>query len=154
MMEDGALILGQIGDVIVFMDVAQVGKDVCCRGHIFIEIVEIGKQQLSPAIEMVQGLTDACTLREALMEVADQFDGVGHLSLAVTAEKVTDGDVGGTPDRFSCQTCQMLVEEKGGSFVREDHCDTGQVGTVFPEQVSCYVFEETLHAFTSSILLL
>jgi len=85
-------------------------------------------------------------LCKALMKIADQLDGVGHLSLAMTAKEVADGDVGGTPKRFTCQTCQMFVEEEGCTLVREDHCDARQVSAVFLEQVGCDVFEEGFHS--------
>ena len=72
---------------------------------------------------MIQGLVDTCTLCKALVELAHQLDGVGYLSLTVTAEEVADGNIGRTPERFACQTCQMFIEEQGGTFVGEDNCD-------------------------------
>ena len=82
---------------------------------------------------MIEAFIDAGTLGKALMELADQLDGVGHLSLAMTTEEVADGDIGRTPERFSCHTCQMLVEKQGRTLVGEDHRDARQVGAVFPE---------------------
>ena len=40
----------------------------------------------------------------------------------------------------------MLVKEKGGALVGEDHCDARQIGAVFLEQVGCDVFEEGFHS--------
>ena len=95
---------------------------------------------------MIKAFVDACRLCETLMEVADQLDGVGHLSLTMTAKEVADGDVSWTPERFACQTCQMFVEEQGCTLVGEDHCDTRQVSAVFLEQVGCDVFKEGFHS--------
>ena len=70
---------------------------------------------------MVKSLVDARTLYEALVEVAHQLDGVGHIALAETTEQIADGDVGGAPQWFPRKACQVLVEEQRGTFVGEYH---------------------------------
>ena len=61
------------------MNVTQIGKDTVGIGHVLVDIVEIADKQLSPAIELVEGLGRSCFLTEGLVKVANQFDGVGHL---------------------------------------------------------------------------
>ena len=117
------------------MDVPEVGKHVVGRCHILVNIVEVGEQQLAPAIEMVKGFIDARTLCKALMEFADQFDRVGHLPMAMTAEQVADGDIGRTPKGTPCLTGQILIEEESCPFVGENDSDTRQVCTIFVEEV-------------------
>ena len=80
------------------------------------------------------------------MELTYQFDGVGHLPLAVTAEEFADGDIGRAPKRLASQTCQVLIEEKRCPLVGEDNDNLRQVGTVFPEQIGCDVFEKGFHS--------
>ena len=110
-----ALLVGEIRHVIKFVDVAQVGKDTVCRTHILVEVVEVGEQQLPPAIEMVECLVNACATGKALMEFADEQDGVGHLQFGMAAR---------------------------GTLVGEDDGDTGEVGAEAGEEVGGDVFEE------------
>ena len=42
MMENRALFLCEIRDVVVFVDIAEIGKDMFRRGHVLVEVVEIG----------------------------------------------------------------------------------------------------------------
>ena len=74
---------------------------------------------------MIERLIDTSTLRIALMEFTDQLDGVGNLLLAMASEQVADGDICRTPEWFACQMRQVLVEEKGGSLVGENHSNSG-----------------------------
>ena len=76
-----ALFVGEVRDVVELVDVAQVGKHLVGRAHVLVEVVEVGEQQLSPAVEVVEGLVDARTTGEALVEFADEQDGVGDLQL-------------------------------------------------------------------------
>ena len=124
------------------MDVAQVGEDLIGWSHVLVEIVEVGEQQLSPAVEVVEGLVDACAVGEALIEFADELDGVGHLQCGVAAEEFADRDIGRTPQGLPCETGQVLVEEQRGTLVREDDGDTGEVGAELREEFFCYMFEE------------
>ena len=71
----------EIRHVVEFVDVAQIGKHAVGGAHVLVEIVEVGEQQLSPAVEVVERLVNARTLGEALVEFADEQDGVGHLQL-------------------------------------------------------------------------
>ena len=50
------LFVGEIGNVVELVDVAQVSKDPIGIGQIFVNIVEVGKQQLTPAVELVEAL--------------------------------------------------------------------------------------------------
>ena len=135
-LEDGVLVgreiaeeLGQqlllffieVGDVVHRVDVAQVGKHLVGNGHVLVDVIEIGQQQLAPSIEMVERLVYARYRREDFVKVADEFDGVGNGQRAVLAEEVADGDVAGTPYRFVNQVGQLLVHEQRGAFVGEYH---------------------------------
>ena len=53
------LLVSEVRDVVELMDVAQVGKDTVCVGQVLVDVVEVGKQQLSPAEETVEGLAGA-----------------------------------------------------------------------------------------------
>ena len=76
-----ALLVSEVGHIVELVDVAQVGEDLIGWSHVLVEIVEVGEQQLSPAIEVVEGLVDARAEGEALVEFADEEDGVGNLQL-------------------------------------------------------------------------
>ena len=75
------LFVGKITHIIQLVDIPDIGEDLISRSHVLVEVVEVGQEQLSPAIEMVEALFDACTLGEALVEFADQQDRVGHFQL-------------------------------------------------------------------------
>ena len=107
-----ALFVSEIRHIVELVDIAQIGKHLIGRGHVLIEVVEVGQEQLSPTIEVVERLVDARTLGEAFVELAHQEDGIGHLEARVTAEEVADGDVGRTPDGAPSQTGEVLVEEQ------------------------------------------
>ena len=146
-----ALFVREIRHIVEFVDIAQIGKHLIGGRHVFIEVVEVGQEQLSPAVEVVEALVDARTLGEALVELADQQDGVGHLEARVTTEEVADGDIGGTPHGATCQTGEVLVEEERGALVGEHDGYAREVGTISVEQIFCDGFEKAFH--TSSILL-
>ena len=76
-----ALLVGEVGHIVELVDVAEVGEDLIGWPHVLVEVVEVGEQQLSPAVEVVEGLVDACAVGEALVEFADEEDGVGDLQL-------------------------------------------------------------------------
>ena len=67
-----ALFVGEIGDVIKLMDIPQVLEHLVCRAHVLIQIVEVGQEQLSPAVEMIHGFIHPCGLDEDLMQLTDQ----------------------------------------------------------------------------------
>ena len=137
-----ALLVGEVGYIVELVDVAQVGEDLVGRAHVLVEIVEVGEQQLAPAVEVVEGLVDARAGGEGLVELTDEQDGVGNLQLRVAAEEVADGDVGGAPEGLTSEAGEVLVEEERGTLVGEDDGHAGEVGAISGEQVGCYVFEE------------
>ena len=51
-----ALLVGEIRDVVEFVDVFQIGKHAVGIGHVLVDVVEVGQQQLSPAVELVERL--------------------------------------------------------------------------------------------------
>ena len=112
------------------MDVAQIGEHLIGRSHILVKVVEVGEQQLSPAVEMVERLIDARTRGKALVEFTDKQDRVGHLQVGMTAEEVADGDVGRTPERLSGEARKMLVEEERCTLVGEDNGYATEVGAI------------------------
>ena len=141
------MLVGEIRHVVEFVDVAQVSKDTVCRTHILVEVVEVGEQQLPPAIEVVECLVDACATGKTLMEFADEQDGVGHLKPGVAAEKIADGDISRTPQWTFCLMGKVVVEEQRGTLVREDDGDTGEVGAKAGEEVGGDVFEKRKHIY-------
>ena len=50
----GALLVGQVRDVVQLVDVAQIGEDAVGIGHVLVDVVEVRQQQLAPAVELVQ----------------------------------------------------------------------------------------------------
>ena len=118
------LLGGEIGAVVELMDITDIRQYLICWRHVLIQVVEVGQQQLPPAIEMVEGLVDTRTGREHLMQLTDQQDGVCHLEVGMRAEQVADGDIGRTPDRLACQTGKVLVEEQRCTLVGEHHRHT------------------------------
>ena len=77
-LQELALLIGEIAQVVELVDVAQVGEDAVGISHILVDVVEIADEQLSPAIELVKRLVRACMQAERLVQVAHQLDGVGH----------------------------------------------------------------------------
>ena len=77
--DDLALLISEIRHIVELMDITKKGEHLVGRCHVLVHIIEVGQQQLSPAIEMIERLVDACALGEAAVQFADQQDGVGHL---------------------------------------------------------------------------
>ena len=138
--DDVPLLGGEEGTVVEFVNVAHVGKDTLGRRHVLVDIVEVAQQQLSPAVEVVEGLVDACTFHKTTVQVADEFDGVGHGEVGMTAEEVADRDIGRTPQGLCCETGQMLVEEERGTLVGENHSHPGEIGAETVKQVGGDIF--------------
>ena len=113
-LNDFLLFFGEVRHVIELMDVTEVGKELPGRSHVLVHIIEVGYQQLSPAVKVVECLFDACTLDERLVKIAYQFDGVTHLQSSVLTEEVADGDIGGAPQRMRNQARQLIVEKQRG----------------------------------------
>ena len=80
------LFIGQISQVVQFMNVAQIGKDTVGICHILVNVVEVADKQLSPAEELVECLVGTRLSAERLMEVAYQFQGVGNTELRLLSE--------------------------------------------------------------------
>ena len=55
-----ALLFSEKAVVIHFVQIAQIGKDTVSISHLLVNVVEVIEQQLSPTIEMVECLVDAC----------------------------------------------------------------------------------------------
>ena len=94
------LVVGEIRYIIQFMNVAQVGEYLLGIHHVLIHVVKVGKQQLSPTVEMIQGFINARTFHEGFVQIADRLDRVSHLQIRMSAEKVADGDIGSS--RWAC----------------------------------------------------
>ena len=58
------------------MQVAHVAEHLGGIGHVLVDVVEIGQQQLSPSVKMVECLVDARACHKTLVQVAGEFDGV------------------------------------------------------------------------------
>ena len=52
-LNDRTLFVGQITDVVEFVKVTDIGKDMIGISPVFVDIIEIGKEELSPAVEVV-----------------------------------------------------------------------------------------------------
>ena len=66
------LFVGEVGDIVEFMDIPQVLEHLICRAHVLIQIVEVGQEQLSPAVEVIQGLIHPCGLDKDLVQFTDE----------------------------------------------------------------------------------
>ena len=115
------------------MIIAKVGENLLGITKILVNIVEIGKQQFAPAIEMVE--TIGCSIspcRHMLavggVETAHQLYAVSHLELRMLAKQVANSDVGRAPNRLFGYLRQMLVEEQRSTLVRENHSHVGKFG--------------------------
>ena len=75
-LKQGCLLFGEIGEIVEFVDVTKVAEYIVGHGHVLVNVVEVADEQLSPAVEMVEGLVDAGYGCEAAVEFADEFDGV------------------------------------------------------------------------------
>ena len=95
--ENALLLVGEIVDTIQLMQVAQVGKHLIGIGHVLVYIIEIGQQQLSPAIEMVERLLDTSALDETLVELANELHRVAYHQIRLLTVQVADGDIRRTP---------------------------------------------------------
>ena len=76
--ENALLFVGEIVYTIQLMQVAQVGKHLISISHVLVYIIEIGQQQLSPAIEMVERLLDTGAMDEALVELTNELHRIAH----------------------------------------------------------------------------
>ena len=124
-------------ELVNVLKVAEYAVGVC---HVLVDVVEVGKQQLSPAVEVVERLVDARTLRERLVYVADELYRVGWFEVGMLAEEVADSDVGWAPYGLTRNTCKVLVEEQSGALVREHHGDAREVGAVLADYIFCDIF--------------
>ena len=140
-----ALLGSEEAVVVHLVQVAQVGKDAVGGCQLLVDVVEVGQQQLSPSIEVVEGLVDARLCGERAVQFAHQFDGVGEHALGMAAEEVADGGVGGAPDGLACQARQVVVEEQRGALVGEHDGGVCQVGSIFFQYVEGYVLKKRFH---------
>ena len=129
--------IGYVVELVNVLEVAEYAVGVC---HVLVDVVEVGKQQLSPAVEMVESLVDARTFRERLVYVAYQFYRVGGLEVGMLAEEVADGDVRRAPYGLTSNARKMLVEEQSGTLVGEHDGDAREVGAVLADYIFCDIF--------------
>ena len=67
LLQDLFLLIREIGNTIQLMQITQVGKHLVSIRHILVNIVEVGQQQLSPPIEMIERLLNTRTVDETLV---------------------------------------------------------------------------------------
>ena len=134
------LFVSEIRQVVQFVQVAQVGQHPVGIGHVLVNVVEVGQQQLSPPVELVERLLRAGDGTERTVQQADGFYGVGHLQAALPSEEVADGDVRRAPDGLPGQSCQLLVQKQRGALVREDDDHLREVGAILFEDVLGNIF--------------
>ena len=118
-----ALLFGKIRQVVKFVYVFQIAEYLVSIGHILVNIVEIGKQQLPPAVEVVERLIYARTFYKRFMQVAYQFYGVAYSKFRVLAKQLADSCVCRTPHGLACYACKIFVQEQCCTFVREYYHD-------------------------------
>ena len=122
------------------MEVAQVGKHLVGVGHALVDIVEVGQQQLSPTIEVVERFVKASVLDEALVQVGNEFQLVGYAQRGMLREEFADGIVGRTPDGASSLPREMFVEEDGGTLVGKHYCRPCEIVAKLAENVLRHIF--------------
>ena len=76
----------KVAHVVEGVNVAQVGEHPVSIRHVLVDVVEVGQEQLSPTIELVERLVHARLSHECLVEFADELEWVGHGTLAVLPE--------------------------------------------------------------------
>ena len=76
LLDDSSLLVGQIADIVQFVQVTEIGKNPVSICHVLVDIVKVGEEQLPPAVEVVKGLVNIGTADIRQMEVTYQFDRV------------------------------------------------------------------------------
>lgn len=138
------LLVGKIGRVVEFVYVAKVGEDAARVGEVFVDVVEVGKQQLSPREELVERFVLARDGGENAVEVADEFHRIGHFERAVVAKQVADGDVRRAPDGLVGESGEVVVEEERRTLVGENDSDFRKLGAELADEVFGDVSEKTI----------
>ena len=133
--EQSFLLFAEVGDAVELVEVFYVGEHFLCVGEVFVDVVEVFEQNLAPAVELVEGFASSRDVVIDLVEVANEFDGVGHGKRALLSEKVADGGVGRAPDGLSGLLREVLVEEERGSLVGEYDGGLREVRSVFCKDV-------------------
>lgn len=75
----GPLLVGKKREIVHVLQRLQIGKDVGGVAQIFVEVVEVGKQQLAPRVEMIESLVGLQQITIYVIEFERQQDVVGHL---------------------------------------------------------------------------
>ncbi len=139
------------------MKIAEVAEHLFGICHVLVDVVEIGQQQLSPGVEVVERLCGAGAVGERFVQIADELDRVGHFEGGVLTKKITDGDICRAPHRLSGRLHECLVEKECRPLVGKNNGGARQICTPLANYVFCDIFQKRfclrLHYFTSSILL-
>ena len=138
------LLVVEIGNVVKLVYVLEIAENLVGIGHVLVDVVEVGQEELSPTIEVVERLGETSTFNERLVKVAYKLNGVAHLQVGVSAEQVANGNVGRAPHRLLCVACQMLVHEESGTLVGEHHSHPREVGSPFVYDVLGDILQESL----------
>ena len=141
----GFLFVRQVRQVVQFVDVPDVGKHLVGIGHVLVYVVEVGQQQLSPAVEVVKGLVDACHPDETFIQVAYQLYLVAHGSCGVVAEQLADGHVGRAPHGSPGLSGQALAEEERCPLVGKYHCRACKLVAVLGQYVLRHKIKKCPH---------
>ena len=114
-------------------------------GQVLVGIIEIADQHLAPEIKVVQRFLASGCFAEHPVKVAYELDGISYLQAGRLAEEFADADIGGRPDGTVGFLCQVFIEEKTGTLVREDHGQMGKVPVGFRIEIVCYLFQKGIH---------
>ena len=150
-MSDGSfLTLVQVFHTVLYApEIHHIGKQGLRLDQIFVHVVKVSKQHISPEDEVVQTLASRIQLLVAVIKQQQLLDSV---SLAQTAqaeeELIHSGDfrreqgLSGLGGRL----CEILAEEGTGTFVGED--ETQFVHLPKGEVMTCSLFQERNHPWT------
>ena len=127
------------------MEVSDIGEETGSIHEMLVEVVEIGKKNLTPRPETIQGLRVFNMASIGRMKTADGLDRVGKRHRRGLLEELADGQIVGSPDGGGRLLSQSLVEEQAGTLARKHDCDVTEVGTEALKQRSGNVFEKGFH---------
>ena len=138
------LLLGEVAHGVEGVEVAEVVEHGAGIGQALVDIVEIGQQHGAPAPELVEGFVVAGAVVEALVQVADEFDVIGHGEGRVLLHHLADGGVAWAPDGLVGERGKVLVEEERRPLVGEHDGDSRQIVAIFRQEVLGHISQKWL----------
>ena len=93
------------------MVISQVAEHFRGISHILVYVIEVGKQQLSPPVELVESFVPTGNCREHLVQLGHELYRVAHCQFRTAAKQVAYGCISRTPQRLVGKPCKCLVEK-------------------------------------------